>query len=115
MKHARIQQRDFFDPAPDLNIEPLDAAEMEAPRGEPIAIPCGFMTKTNERCQRLASRPVMLEGHQMTCRGRPMRRHADIAAIASERGRPPVRLSRAASAEGRRCLCRSRGANLAVS
>ncbi len=72
MKHARIQQRDFFDPAPDLNIEPLDAAEMEAPRGEPIAIPCGFMTKTNERCQRLASRPVMLEGHQMTCRGRPM-------------------------------------------
>ena len=68
MKHARIQQRDFFDPAPDLNIEPLDAAEMEAPRGEPIAIPCGFMTKTNERCQRLASRPVMLEGHQMTCR-----------------------------------------------
>ncbi len=72
MKHARIQQRDFFDPAPDLNIEPLDAAEIEAPRGEPIAIPCGFMTKTNERCQRLASRPVMLEGHQMTCRGRPM-------------------------------------------
>lgn len=72
MKHARIQQRDFFDPAPDLSIEPLDAAEMEAPRGEPIAIPCGFMTKNNERCQRLAHRPVMLEGLQMTCRGRPM-------------------------------------------
>jgi hypothetical protein len=72
MKHARIQQRDFFDPAPDLNTEPVDAVEMEAPRGEPIAIPCGFMTKNNERCQRRANRPVMLEGHQMTCRGRPM-------------------------------------------
>lgn len=72
MKHARIQQRDFFDPAPNPTVEPLDVAEIEAPRGEPIAIPCGFMTKSNQRCQRLAHRPVMLEGHQMTCRGRPM-------------------------------------------
>lgn len=72
MKHARIQQRDFFDPAPSLTVEPLDAAEIEGPSGEPIAIPCGFMAKNNQRCQRLAHRPVMLEGHQMTCRGRPM-------------------------------------------
>jgi len=72
MRHARVQQRDFFDPAPNLTVEPLDAAEIEAPRGEPIAIPCGFMAKNNQRCQRLAHRPVMLEGHQMTCRGRPM-------------------------------------------
>lgn len=72
MKHARIQQRDFFDPAPDFVTEPLDAAEIEGPRGEPIAIPCGFMTRNNDRCQRLAHRPVMLEGHQMTCRGRPV-------------------------------------------
>lgn len=72
MKHACIQQRDFFDPAPDQIAEPLDTAENAASRGEQIAIPCGFMTRNNDRCQRLARRPVMLDGYQMTCRGRPM-------------------------------------------
>ena len=72
MRQAHSQQRDFFDDRAEEAPFELEDEHAGAPRREPIAIPCGFSTKSNRPCQRRAQRPVMLEGHQMTCRGRPM-------------------------------------------
>ncbi len=53
-----------------LNEEP--ETEAAAPRGEPLAVPCGFLNRANQRCRGMAHRPVLMDGLQMECRGRPM-------------------------------------------
>ena len=40
--------------------------------GEPIAVPCGFVDRMNNRCRRLGHRPVVIEGVQLVSHGRPM-------------------------------------------
>ena len=38
----------------------------------PIAVPCGFSNRHNLPCRRSGNWPVMIDGKQLTCRGRPM-------------------------------------------
>ena len=80
-----MTQTDLFDPA-DQSDEGLALEhETEAVSAEtsPIAVPCGFMDRHNNRCQRLGNWPVMADGKQMVCRGRPMV-HCDPACFRGE-------------------------------
>ena len=68
-------QRDFF--TSDADVVELEPSEHRSVRSadisaEPIAVPCGFIDKTNHRCSRHGERPVLIDGHQMVSRGRPM-------------------------------------------
>lgn len=64
-------QADLFGPVDLDHIDEPDPELLEIP-AEPLAVPCGFVDRTNNPCRRLAVRPVMLDGLQMTCRGRRM-------------------------------------------
>ena len=82
--------RDLFDPMPAVkqgnavDIEPSDQSgsvhssnqtsivPAAAAASAPIAIPCGFSNRYNQPCRRLGSWPVIVDGSQMVCRGRPM-------------------------------------------
>lgn len=80
-------QRDFF--TSDAEAVEIDAIESRpvaaaAQTADPIAVPCGFIDKTNHRCSRLGSRPVVIDGHQMVSRGRPMV-HCDPACFSATR------------------------------
>ena len=70
-------QSDLFEQAaaPETSLPPGCFDELLR---EPIAVPCGFMDRTNSRCRRLAMRPVMVDGEQFVSRGRPML-HCDPA------------------------------------
>lgn len=63
-----------MDAQSDLFGEPdVEALEMPvSPKAEPLAMPCGFLDSSNKRCRRLAHRPVMMNGKQLTSYGRPM-------------------------------------------
>jgi hypothetical protein len=59
---------------------------VEEPAGEtssPIAVPCGFSNRHNMPCRRAGNWPVMVDGKQMTTRGRPMV-HCDLACFRGE-------------------------------
>lgn len=67
----QTQQHDLFEPL--LERSPAaDVVTLPSPAAAPIAIPCGFTNAANHPCRRLAHRPVMVEGEQLACRGRPM-------------------------------------------
>lgn len=70
-------QSDLFEQAAALKTS-SPPGRSDEPLGEPIAVPCGFMERTNSRCWRLAVRPVMVDGAQLVSRGRPML-HCDPA------------------------------------
>jgi hypothetical protein len=55
--------------------------------GEPLAMPCGYLDRTNTRCKRLAWRPVMMNGKQMHSHGRPML-HCEMACFTAFHGKP---------------------------
>lgn len=78
MRSLRRQQDDLFDPEPNCGETVRCEVPVEALDAAPIAIPCGYMTRSNRPCQRLATKPVLIEGYQMTCRGHPML-HCDPA------------------------------------
>ncbi len=68
-------QRDLF--TPDAEAVEIDGIEncpvaSVTKTFDPIAVPCGFIDRANHRCKRLGSRPVLIDGHQMVSRGRPM-------------------------------------------
>ncbi|MDX3911611.1 MAG: hypothetical protein QHC67_17645 [Sphingobium sp.] len=73
--------------------EPQDAAIEDAIEGagitlgEPLAMPCGYLDRTNTRCKRLAWRPVMMNGKQMHSHGRPML-HCEMACFTAFHGKP---------------------------
>lgn len=71
-------QSDLFEQAAALDASAAPPPIAAEPLGEPIAIPCGFMDRTNSRCRRLAVRPVVVDGSQLVSRGRPML-HCDPA------------------------------------
>jgi hypothetical protein len=58
----------------DLFGEPADTASSTAitKPGSPLAMPCGYLDRSNKRCRKLAHRPVMMNGIQMHSHGRPM-------------------------------------------
>ena len=55
----------------------------------PLAVPCGFLDRVNNPCQRLGNWPIMVEGQQLSCRGRPVV-HCDPACF---RGEAPLERS----------------------
>lgn len=55
----------------------------------PLAVPCGFLDRANNPCQRLGNWPIMVEGQQLSCRGRPVV-HCDPACF---RGEAPLERS----------------------
>lgn len=69
-----MTQTDLFNPADTADVGLADEHESVSASGDasPIAVPCGFMDRHNNRCQRLGNWPVMVDGKQMVCRGRPM-------------------------------------------
>lgn len=79
-------QIDLFTPA--SSEEPVDDCPthddqpVDKNQGQPIAVPCGFLDRANKPCQRLGYWPVMMDGKQMVCRGRPMV-HCDPACFSS--------------------------------
>lgn len=75
-----MTQTDLFDPAGKIDDGAANETESQALPADasPIAVPCGFMDRHNSRCQRLGNWPVMADGKQMVCRGRPML-HCDPA------------------------------------
>ncbi len=54
---------------------------------EPLAMPCGYLDRTNTRCKPLAWRPVMMNGKQMHSHGRPML-HCEMACFTAFHGKP---------------------------
>ncbi len=58
--------------------------------GEPLAMPCGYLDRTNTRCKRLAWRPVMMNGKQLHSHGRPML-HCEMACFTAFHGEPGAR------------------------
>lgn len=80
-----MTQTDLFDPADTLDVGLADEQESETVSADtrPIAVPCGFIDRHNNRCQRLGNWPVMVDGKQMVCRGRPML-HCDPACFRGE-------------------------------
>lgn len=58
----------------DLFSEPADTGSGTAliKPGSPLAMPCGYLDRSNNRCRKLAHRPVMMNGKQMHSYGRPM-------------------------------------------
>lgn len=72
---AMMTQTDLFEPAGeivDYSAEMMSESTTPAVDASPIAVPCGFMDRHNNRCQRLGNWPVMANGKQMVCRGRPI-------------------------------------------
>jgi hypothetical protein len=69
-----MTQTDLFEPAGEIVDYSADKHESAAKttNTSPIAVPCGFMDRHNNRCQRLGKWPVMADGKQMVCRGRPI-------------------------------------------
>lgn len=68
--------------------KPLEAAIDDAaitPK-EPLAMPCGFLDRSNTRCKRLASRPVMINGKRLHSHGRPML-HCEIGCFNASHGK----------------------------
>jgi len=82
-----MTQTDLFDPAEKTDADQAGEHEHEPETllaaANPIAVPCGFMDRHNNRCQRLGNWPVMAEGKQMVCRGRPMV-HCDPACFRAD-------------------------------
>lgn len=76
-----IHQPDFFS-APAQSLDDVD--DDDEPARPALAVPCGFVDRHNRRCQRLAVRPVMMDGFQATCRGAPLL-HCDPACFATAR------------------------------
>lgn len=76
-------QTDLFGEEP-LNATIEDAAITPQ---EPLAMPCGFLDRSNTRCRRLASRPVMMNGKQLHSHGRPML-HCEMACFSASHGMP---------------------------
>lgn len=71
-------QSDLFEQLPgrESSGRPLDSSVEIF--GEPIALPCGFMDRANNRCKCLGSLPLMVDGVQLVSRGRPLL-HCDPA------------------------------------
>lgn len=85
-----MTQTDLFTPAGEIVDYSADNHEHGALAVDtsPIAVPCGFMDRHNNRCQRLGNWPVMADGKQMVCRGRPIV-HCDPGCF---KGEAPVSL-----------------------
>ncbi|MAM37741.1 hypothetical protein ACGGKE_18090 (plasmid) [Sphingobium naphthae] len=66
-------QHDLFEDLP-----PLEAEDLPSPALTPLAVPCAWRNRANAPCQRLARRPLNLDGQQMHADGRPLL-HCDIA------------------------------------
>ena len=82
---AMMTQTDLFEPAgesADCSADKHQSAPRTADTS-PIAVPCGFTDRHNKRCQRLGNWPVMVEGKQLVCRGRPLL-HCDPACFKGE-------------------------------
>lgn len=75
-------QSDLFYQPVEVETETIPALESAAPLGEPIAVPCGFVDRTNNRCRRLGHRPVLIDGVQLVSAGRPML-HCDPACFSA--------------------------------
>lgn len=58
----------FAEPDYPSDLEDLEAQYVEV-AAEPLAVPCGWMDRTNSRCRRLGHKPVLMDGLQMVCRG----------------------------------------------
>lgn len=85
-----MTQTDLFEPAGEVVDYSADNHERAALAVDTssIAVPCGFIDRHNNRCQRLGNWHVMADGKQMVCRGRPIV-HCDPACF---RGEAPVNL-----------------------
>lgn len=65
-------QSDLFDQSAQSDRRSPRLAIFDPGLGEPIAVPFGFMDRTNGRCRRLATRCVLVDGVQLVSRGRQM-------------------------------------------
>lgn len=80
-----LTQTDLFTSHPAIHDVEQDVG-VEENTGEiylPIAVPCGFSNRHNMPCGRAGNWPVMIDGKQMTIRGRPMV-HCDLACFKGE-------------------------------
>jgi len=79
-----MMQTDLFRSASELPIVQARQERAEnAVNQAPLAVPCGFLDRANKPCQRLGNWPIMVEGQQLSCRGRPVV-HCDPACFRGE-------------------------------
>lgn len=69
-------QTDLFalasDPEPIEDLSADENGSVDRNRCRPLAVPCAFLNRANKPCQKLGKRPIMMDGKQMDCRGRPL-------------------------------------------
>ena len=79
-----MMQTDLFRSASELPIvQARQEHSVNAVHQAPLAVPCGFLDRANKPCQRLGNWPIMVEGQQLSCRGRPVV-HCDPACFWGE-------------------------------
>lgn len=66
-------QNDLFDELPSP-----ETPDLPTPLLTPLGVPCAWLNRRGEPCQRLARRPLTLDGQPMHAEGRPLLR-CDIA------------------------------------
>ena len=66
-------KQDLFD-----GIQSPETSELPTAMLAPLAVPCAWRNRRDEPCQRLARRPLSLNGQPMHAEGRPLLR-CDIA------------------------------------
>jgi len=85
-----MMQTDLFRSAGELSVvQARQQSVVNAAQEAPLAVPCGFLDRANKPCQRLGNWPIMVEGQQLSCRGRPVV-HCDPACF---RGEAPLERS----------------------
>ena len=62
-------QQDLFE-----DIPSPETSELPTPMLVPLAVPCAWRNRRDEPCQRLARRPLSLDGQPMHSEGRPLLR-----------------------------------------
>jgi hypothetical protein len=79
-----MMQTDLFRTASELPIVQGRQERAEsAVQQMPLAVPCGFLDRANNPCQRLGNWPIMVEGQQLSCRRRLVV-HCDPACFRGE-------------------------------
>lgn len=85
-----MMQTDLFRSASEVPIvQAREECGAHVAHQAPLAVPCGFLDRANKPCQRLGNWPIMVEGRQLSCRGRPVV-HCDPACF---RGEAPLERS----------------------
>jgi len=85
-----MMQTDLFRSASEFpTVQACQKSNLNAAQHAPLAVPCGFLDRSNRPCQRLGNWPIMVEGQQLSCRGRPVV-HCDPACF---RGDAPIERS----------------------